>query len=99
MRTIFYPLFILAVGCQAMVYGTASDMNKLSLGMTKEQVVNTLGSPVSTSMDGDKHEEQLIYKRMKHTISEWPRTYQVTLRDGKVIKWGEQYEESNVNRF
>lgn len=86
-------------GCQSMIYGTAADMDKLSLGMTKEQVIKTLGSPVSTSMDGDKHEEQLIYKRMKHAVSDWPRTYQVKLRDDKVVKWGEQYEESNINRF
>lgn len=99
MRAALLFLFVFVVGCQAMVYGTASDMNKLSIGMTKTEVIKTIGEPVSTSMDGDKHEELLIYKRMKHAVSEWPRTYQVTLRDGKVIKWGEQYEESNTNHF
>lgn len=86
-------------GCQAMVYGTASDFEKVSLGMTKEQVIQTLGRPVSVSADGDKGEEYLIYKRMKHAISEWPRTYSVTLRDGKVVKYGEQYEEKNINKY
>ena len=86
-------------GCQAMVYGTASDFEKISLGMTKEQVTHVLGSPVSVSADGDKGEEYLIYKRMKHAISEWPRTYSVTLRGGKVVKYGEQYQESNINRY
>lgn len=90
---------IFLAGCQAMVYGTASDFEKVSLGMTKEQVIQTLGSPVSVSADGDKGEEYLIYKRMKHAISEWPRTYSVTLRDGKVVKYGEQYEEKNINRY
>jgi len=90
---------IFLAGCQAMVYGTASDFEKISLGMTKEQVIQTLGSPVSVSADGDKGEEYLIYKRMKHAISEWPRTYSVTLRGGKVIKYGEQYEEKNINRY
>ena len=61
--------------------------------MTKEQVIKALGSPVSVSADGDKGEEYLIYKRMKHAISEWPRTYAITLRDGKVVKFGEQYDE------
>lgn len=86
-------------GCQAMVYGTASDFDKISLGMDKAQVVQALGSPVSVGANGEKHEEYLVYKRMKHAISEWPRTYLVTLKDGKVIKYGEQYEETNVNRF
>jgi len=91
-------LFFLA-GCQAVIYGTASEFEKLSLGMSKEQVIGILGSPTSVSADGDKGEEYLIYKKMKHAISEWPRTYQVTLRNGKVVKWGEQYDEKNINRF
>lgn len=86
-------------GCQAVVYGTATDFEKLSLGMTKQQVLETLGSPVSVSADGDKGEEYLIYKRMKHAISAWPRTYSVTLRAGKVVKYGEQYEEKNINQY
>jgi outer membrane protein assembly factor BamE (lipoprotein component of BamABCDE complex) len=90
---------VLLTGCQAMVYGTASDFEKVSLGMTKEQVIQILGSPVSVSADGDKGEEYLIYKRMKHAISEWPRTYSITLRGGKVAKYGEQYEEKNINRY
>ena len=90
---------IFLTGCQAIIYGTASDFEEISLGMTKEQVIQTLGSPVSVSADGDKREEYLIYKRMKHVISEWPRTYSVTIRDGKVVKYGEQYEEKNFNRY
>lgn len=87
------------MGCQAMIYGTASDLENISVGMKKEQVIATLGRPISVSADGDKGEEYLIYKRMKHAISEWPRTYQVTIRDGAVVKYGEQYEEKNINRF
>ncbi|GDY01101.1 hypothetical protein LBMAG49_04300 [Planctomycetota bacterium] len=90
---------LLLSGCQALIYGTASDFDKLSLGMTKAQVIQTLGAPVSVSADGDKGEEYLIYKRMKHAISAWPRTYSVTIRSGKVVKYGEQYEEKNINRF
>ena len=99
LRTLIAAVALLLSGCQAMVYGTASDFEKISLGMTKEQVIQTLGSPVSVSADGDKGEEYLIYKRMKHAISEWPRTYSVTLRGGKVVKYGEQYQESNINRY
>ncbi|MDP2022918.1 MAG: outer membrane protein assembly factor BamE [Hydrogenophaga sp.] len=92
-------LVVLLAGCQAVVYGTASDFEKISLGMSKAQVIEALGSPVSVSADGDKGEEYLIYKRMKHAISEWPRTYAVTLREGKVVKYGEQYEEKNINKY
>ncbi len=92
-------IFFLLIGCQAAIYGTASSFDKLELGMSKAQVIETLGSPVSVSADGDKGEEYLIYKKMKHAISEWPKTYQVVLRNGKVVKWGEQYNEQNINNF
>ena len=95
---VIVSLFLLT-GCQAMIYGTAADFKDISLGMTKPEVIKTLGSPVSVSADGDKGEEYLVYKRMKHAISEWPRTYSVTFRDGKVVKYGEQYKEENTNKF
>lgn len=94
-----YATILFLVGCQAMIYGTASEFGRLSLGMTKEQVTSILGHPTSVSVDGDKGEEYFIYKKMKHAISEWPRTYAVTFRNGKVVKWGEQYEEKNINRY
>src|SRR5690349_19610159 len=99
MKKLLIGLCVALAGCQAMIYGTASDFEKLSIGMSKPQVIQTLGAPVSVSADGDKNEEYLIYKRMKHAISEWPRTYVVTLRNGKVVKYGEQYEEKNVNTY
>ncbi|OJU90976.1 MAG: hypothetical protein BGO13_08595 [Burkholderiales bacterium 66-5] len=86
-------------GCQAMVYGTSADFENLRVGMTRAQVIHALGDPVSVGADGDKHEEYLVYKRMKHAISTWPRTYQVTLRDGVVVRYGEQYDEHNVNHY
>ena len=82
-----------------MIYGTAADMSSISIGMTKAQAIQILGQPVSVGADSDKEEEYLIYKRMKHAISAWPRTYKVTLRKGLVVKYGEQYEEKNMNLF
>ena len=82
-----------------MIYGTASDFEKLQLGMTKQEVLATIGDPVSVEADADKGEEVMVYKRMKHAISEWARTYAVVLRNGKVVRFGEQYQETNVNRY
>lgn len=98
-KVLVFTVVALITGCQAMIYGTAADFGKISLGMPKSQVIAILGSPTSVSADADKGEEQLIYKRMKHAISEWPRTYAVTLREGKVVRYGEQYEEKNINRY
>ena len=57
-------LFFTLTGCQAAIYGTASDFEGLSLGMTKAEVIRVLGSPVAVHADGDEGEEYLIYKRM-----------------------------------
>lgn len=92
-------VFTALTGCQAVVYGTATDFEKLALGMDKAQVIQAIGSPVSVAVDGVKGEEYLIYKRMKHAVSAWPRTYTVTLQAGKVVKYGEQYDERNVNTY
>lgn len=99
MRRLFVVLIFALTGCQAMVYGTATDFEKLTVGMDKAQVIQTLGQPVAVGADGDKGEEYLIYKRMKHAVSAWSRTYQVTLKNGKVVRYGEQYAEKNVNSF
>lgn len=98
-KIVYILLCSLTFGCQAMIYGTASSFDDINLGMTKSEVIEAIGKPVSVAADGDKHEEYLIYKKMKHTVSAWPRTYQVTLREGKVVKWGEQYEEKNQNNY
>ncbi len=93
----FFVVFL--AGCQAIIYGTASDFEKVQLGMTKSEVIVAIGSPVSIEADADKGEEVMVYKRMKHAISEWARTYAVVLRNGKVVRYGEQYQETNVNRY
>ncbi|MEM5527478.1 outer membrane protein assembly factor BamE [Gammaproteobacteria bacterium AS21] len=93
-----FALFVLT-GCQAAIYGTASQFNELELGMTKAKIIEVLGTPTSRAADGDKGEEYFIYKKMKHAVSAWPRTYKVTFREDKVVKWGEQYNEQNINVF
>ncbi|WP_423459917.1 outer membrane protein assembly factor BamE [Ottowia sp. VDI28] len=88
----------LLVGCQAMMYGTAADLNKLSIGMTRPQVIETLGTPTTVHADSDKREEYLVYRRMSHVVSWEPQNYQVTFRDGKVVRYGEQSTENSGNR-
>lgn len=85
-------------GCQAMMYGTAADLKNLSLGMTRPQVIEALGTPTTAYADSDKREEYLIYRRMSHVVSWAPQNYQVTLRDGKVVRYGEQNTENSSNR-
>jgi outer membrane protein assembly factor BamE (lipoprotein component of BamABCDE complex) len=76
-------------GCQAAVYGWSSDFEKVSVGMTKDQVIQAAGKPVSVSADADKGEEYFIYKKMQGPTAMWPRTYEVTFKRGHVVKYGE----------
>jgi outer membrane protein assembly factor BamE (lipoprotein component of BamABCDE complex) len=99
MRILPACILLLLTSCQSAIYGTADDFAKISLGMTKDEVIGVLGNPVSVSCNADTNEELLIYKRMKHPISAWTRSYEVTFREGKVVRFGEQYEEVNVNNF
>jgi hypothetical protein len=81
--------------CQAMMYGTASRLNDISVGMPKTEAVEKLGTPDSTyAHDGV---EFLIYKWMKTTIDWWPKYYYVKLIDGKVNSYGEQKELQQRN--
>lgn len=65
---------------------TASVINKISLGMTKPEVLKVMGNPVSVSAHGDT--EYLNY-RLKETDAydfRWP--YFVRLVNGKVDAYG-----------
>ena len=77
---------MLACGCV-----TANVMNRVSLGMNKEQVVSALGSPDSVSAQGAA--EYLSY-RFPETGTEWwlsqERFYFVRIVDGSVESYGRQ---------
>jgi hypothetical protein len=69
----------LLMGC-----ATASKMNSVSLGMTRDQVVGAIGDPSSTSEMGNT--QYLKYQ----LCSDWIFTdrYYVRLTDGKVDAFG-----------
>lgn len=92
MRTsILYVLFIslFLTGCMAMIFGTADQLNKLSVGMKKDEVIRLLGQPKSVSAVGNT--EYLKYRWVKTVIAadgNFPEDYYVTLLNGKVLNYG-----------
>lgn len=72
-------LVILLAGC-----GTASRLNSVQLGMTRDQVVDVTGTPSSTSQMGNT--QYLKYQ----LTSDWIFTdrYYVRLTDGRVDAFG-----------
>ncbi|MDC5758547.1 outer membrane protein assembly factor BamE [Vibrio europaeus] len=93
------PLLVSLTGCQAAIYGTASDFMDIDIGMSESQVMEVLGSPVSKSVNPDTGLMTLEYKKMRHAISDWARMYQVTFKDGKVIGYGEKNTEQDINIY
>lgn len=78
-----------STGCQAMMYGTAEDFNKLQLDMSRQDVITQLGQPMTIGADATG-EERLIYKRMAYRLGWSPTLYDAVLKDEKVVRYGVQ---------
>ena len=64
----------------------ASKMNRVSLGMTKQEVLKVMGDPVSQKARGDT--EILEYRFYTEAFRYDIDSYWVTLRNGKVVEYG-----------
>jgi hypothetical protein len=75
---------VMLLAAAALLFGCASKMNDVRLGMTREEVVGAVGSPSSTSEMGNT--TYLKYQ----LCSDWIFTdrYFVRLTDGKVDAFG-----------
>lgn len=72
------------VGC-----ATAKKMNRLSLGMTKKEVIAELGDPTSTSAtDGVEYLNYRLSETSDHDFYGITTPYYVRLIDGKVDSYG-----------
>ena len=72
---------VFLIGCA----GSAKKMNQLNLGMTKQEVIEAIGEPTSTS--AKRNAEYLNYHLS--TGGFYTNTYYVRLLDGKVDAFGQ----------
>ncbi|WP_033157284.1 SHOCT domain-containing protein [Methylomonas sp. WH-1] len=73
----------------AMVFGTADQLNQISIGMPKQEVLAILGPPKSIS--ANEGVEYMQYSWVKTVIAadgNFPQDYYVAIRDGKVSNFG-----------
>jgi len=89
MRSLIIIMAILLVltGC-----ATTAKMNKVSIGMTKSEVIDTMGKPDSSA--GIGREETLRYTLYNASIDMY-QEYWVVLRNGKVYKYGRAGDYNN----
>jgi hypothetical protein len=94
LHTLMLAGLIALAGC-----ATAPKMNRLSLGMTKQEVVSVMGRPDSTSAPGDGV-ELLHYKLSPQGgpfINLITEEYAVKMVNGKVVGYGKLGELDSTN--
>jgi outer membrane protein assembly factor BamE (lipoprotein component of BamABCDE complex) len=83
-RWLIFILCLGFIGC-----ATAGKMNLVSLGMTKSEVISTMGKPVSTSAtDGTEYLNYRFSETSDDDFMGRATPYYVCIRDGKVISFG-----------
>lgn len=88
-KFVLSTVLLVLFGCQAAMYGTGSDLNLIKIGMTKSEVVGILGKPVSIGAEAESNIEKLIYRKMSNVTDWQPTSYEIVLKEGRVIKFGE----------
>ena len=79
---LFFAVLLL-VGC-----ATTDRINRVSVGMTKAEVIAAMGNPDSSSGEGDT--EELHYVLVNNPV--YPTsggTYAVKLQNGRVVSYGQ----------
>jgi len=74
------------VGCATM----ATNINSVQLGMSKDEVIKTMGQPVSTSaIKGTEYLNYSLWEKIDNTgFAGRYVPYYVSIKDGKVIAFG-----------
>lgn len=82
-------LALTLTGCMAAVFGTADQLNQISIGMTKEDVVKKLGPPKTTAAaDGIEYMQYRWVKTVIAADGNFPEVYYVAIKNGLVTSFG-----------
>jgi outer membrane protein assembly factor BamE (lipoprotein component of BamABCDE complex) len=90
-------LCLLVAGCDAINRG---NLNKLEVGMSKEQVTTIMGKPYQREVSGER-EYWLYETERKNIYRTTPSEYltPVVFEDGKVAGWGRNYWVEKEKKF
>jgi len=98
MKNIFLLFVVLFIGCT-----TTAELQKLSIGMDKKDVINILGKPRSTraSIRTSSALEIWDYRFAKTVVGFPPLirdTYWLFFTEGKLSQWGEENDWGNMTK-
>ena len=90
-KTFFFPLLFIVLTIFIVSCATSKRMNRISVGMTKQEVFSVMGSPSSTASPGDGVEifRYHLFPKGGHDLYRVTRVYFVRMLDGKVESYGE----------
>jgi len=98
MMVILLGLFV--AGCDSInASNNRNSLNKLEVGMSKEQVTSIMGKPYQREVSGEG--EYWLYETERKTIYRTPSEYltPVVFEDGKVAGWGRNYWVEKEKKF
>ena len=90
-RVLIFLVVASLTGCMAAIFGTADQLNQISIGMTKDEVLKRLGPPKSTAAVGGI--EYMQYSWVKTVIAanaNFPQDYYVAIQNGRVSSYGQK---------
>ena len=90
-------LGLLIAGCESM---NRDNLNKLEVGMSKEQVTSIMGKPYQREAYGGE-EEYWYYETRWQNIYSVPSEYltPVVFNNGKLVGWGRNYWVEKEKKF
>lgn len=81
--------FLFAIVLTLSACATSQKINSISVGMTKAQVIQLMGSPASVSAKGGvEYLNYALYETHEAAMYGWSSPYFVRLIDGKVDSFG-----------
>jgi len=93
-------IMILCSGCYVMGNITRGNLNKIDIGMTKQEVVSIMGQPYTREVyqlpDGAVL-QYLIYVTYYEVGHQ--ETTPICLKDNRVIGWGRNFYEQQQQRY
>jgi outer membrane protein assembly factor BamE (lipoprotein component of BamABCDE complex) len=76
---------VLLLGCSAGKHIEMSNIQSISIGMTEDQVIGIMGTPVASEIIGKNGEKALTWGYLE-TFTMTHEIYIVIVKDGKIIK-------------
>lgn len=97
MRRLFLPLLFLLIGCGP----SARKMTRINLGMTKAEVIQTIGQPVSVSaIEGVEYLNYRLTEESEGYYGAFAYPYFVRIKNGIVDAYGRlgDFDSTKPNR-